>query len=312
MSRQTSRFVISILLLIVTASTVFAAPVPGEQSRTTLRPSTDREILSRFSPESIAAFRQQLMSIFQREYEVIAASGQANAKLMVDSKMKIVANASDADLARLMNAGVDLGPLDASVERVHSWVQKNRELAASARVGKPATDSTGFPDAAYSFCGSTRNAAEGMFAAEVVLEVAKGVWSVASRGCDEVIVILGEGGQAPRGLAAPRHPDVAYSGFVPDPGKTRQVAGAGKAARLGKGEGVGQRIGLRGGGRRRERQADRHRPQTEQDAQCHRRGLKRAGASRKRRPGKMPSCYGGANARSGRRHGSVERRRPRT
>lgn len=105
----------------------------------------------------------------------------------------MVTSASDLDMARLMNAGVDLSQLDASVERVHSWVEKNRPFAA-ARIGKPVTDSSGFPSAQYSFCGSSRNSAEGMFAAQVVLDVAKGVWSVASRACDEVIVILGEGG----------------------------------------------------------------------------------------------------------------------
>ena len=51
-----------------------------------------------------------------------------------------------------------------------------------------------FPDAQYSFCGSTHAGAAGLLAFQTVLTVAKGVWSLADRGCDQVLVALGEGG----------------------------------------------------------------------------------------------------------------------
>ena len=108
-------------------------------------------------------------------------------------------------------------------------------------------------------------------------------------------------GKLARGLAARRHPDVAHAGLILDPGEARHIAGAGQAAGLRKGERLGERVAL-GGRRRRQRQADQHRPETEEGAQNHPRRLKQPGPARKRRTRRMPSRYGGANALNERCH----------
>ena len=62
---------------------------------------------------------------------------------------------------------------------------------SSLRIGKTA----GFPDANYGLlCGSDRPDPIAVKAAEVALDAAKGIWSAADRGCEQTVVVLGEGG----------------------------------------------------------------------------------------------------------------------
>jgi hypothetical protein len=88
----------------------------------------------------------------------------------------------------------DMQALGAACSRVRLLAQlvaTARDLpkvqTATARLAGPAAAAT-FPAAPYSGrCGSARSDTETIFALQVALQVARGVWSAASRGCDEVV-----------------------------------------------------------------------------------------------------------------------------
>ena len=91
----------------------------------------------------------------------------------------------------------DLEVLGPACPQVGQWKRAAaaaRDLALGRRTA-PAPAPLGaalsiFPDAPYSgLCGSTRSNTEVLFGFQVALQVARGVWSAASRGCEEVIVI---------------------------------------------------------------------------------------------------------------------------
>ncbi len=101
---------------------------------------------------------------------------------------------TDEQLARMAANGADLTRLQAAVQDLQRVVAEGM-AGAQARNGFAASLSPAFPDASYSLlCGSTRTITEIVFAAQVALQVAQGVWTALSRACDEVVVVLGEGG----------------------------------------------------------------------------------------------------------------------
>ena len=82
----------------------------------------------------------------------------------------------------------------AEIARLHEAVMHLRRLMLIEVTTQPAPadgeETPGFPVANYSLlCGSARTNTEIFFAARVVFQVAQGVWSVASRGCEQVAVV---------------------------------------------------------------------------------------------------------------------------
>jgi hypothetical protein len=183
--------ILSLLILVVATAPVFAA---SHAERERLAPMTDAEALSRFQPTQIRAYREQLNAILAKERELIAVTGQERLMRLVDQKIDQLQKIDDADFARFMTLNVDLSQLDRSVNELHQRMEAKQSERVTSQGLKIKTNSTGFPDASYSFCGSGRSDATFMLAAQEVLIAAKGVWSAASRGCDEVVVVAGFGG----------------------------------------------------------------------------------------------------------------------
>jgi len=139
--------------------------------------------------DGAATVRGELLDILNT-YEIIAAShGLSDLETTAVATQERIAAASDSDLAVFAEAMP-------AIERLSRTAAELAAVVVPPAKGVPgATQSSGFPNANYSgLCGSDRNNTEAVFAAQVALQVAKGVWSAASRGCDEVVVIAGEGG----------------------------------------------------------------------------------------------------------------------
>lgn len=90
----------------------------------------------------------------------------------------------------------DMEVLAPACARMGEWrqaVAAARGLAANragAAPGPVAAAGTAFPQAPYSgLCGSARSNTEVLFGVQVALQVARGVWSAASRGCEQVVVV---------------------------------------------------------------------------------------------------------------------------
>lgn len=181
---RTPRFLVLAALVVTFTTTAFA------QVRQPLPPRSDADLLAQYEPAQINEFRNSFREIFADDEELLTAMGKGDAARSIGQARVQLESMSDADVARMMATGVDLRPLMEATEKLRKVVEQGRAEAAL----KIAPNSNGLPGASYSFCGSERNGAEGMFAAQIVLDVAKGVWSAASRGCDEVIVVAGFGG----------------------------------------------------------------------------------------------------------------------
>ncbi len=119
-------------------------------------------------------------------------ANNATTQKLIEQRMQMVENISDADLARLMSSGADFRQLHEAMLSLRETLREPEQSAGR----KPVALSAGFPDAEYSFCGSTHKAAAGLLAAQVVLDVAKGVWDSLNRFCEQVVIAAGFGGNA--------------------------------------------------------------------------------------------------------------------
>ena len=169
-------------------SMMFATTAQGQPER---RPS-NAELLGRFTPVEIADYRQAIRDTFTVGHEIARMANNAATQKLIEQRMKMVDSISDADLARLMSYGADFGEFRDSMIALRDAIHP----PAQGETGRVKPLSAGFPDANYDFCGSTHGSAPILLAAQATLDIAKGVWSAASRACDQTVVIAGEGGNA--------------------------------------------------------------------------------------------------------------------
>ena len=172
---------------------VSLAAVNSVAAQMPLRPAaSDAEMIGRFTPVEIQDYREAIRQTFIFGHEVARVAKNPGGEKLIEQRMQLLDRVSDADLARLMSSGADFGRLRDSMVRLRQSLKWPEEPDGRKIVAL----SSGFPDADYDFCGSTHGSAPVLLAAQVDLDVAKGVWSAASRLCDEVLVIAGEGGNA--------------------------------------------------------------------------------------------------------------------
>jgi hypothetical protein len=150
---------------------------------------SDQELLSRYTPVEIADYRESIRQTFIIGHELVGAANNPTVQKLLEQRIQLVDRLSDADVARLKSYGADFGQLHEAMAAARDFIH-----APAAGDGRKRTLSSGFPDAQYSFCGSTHQGAAGLLIFQAVLTTAKGVWSLADRGCDQVLVALGEGG----------------------------------------------------------------------------------------------------------------------
>lgn len=166
-------FVLLFVMLFV-AAPLFADRIQGAEQM------SDVELLARFDPVSIADYRGVLADYLRMQSEIIAASGRSELATAMASRTETIQRMSDADIARMMAAGIDLSALHEKTVKFHASVFDRPHRT-------PEANTSGLPEAPYSFCGSNRRDSAAMMAGQVVLDEAKAVWSGLSRVCDEVI-----------------------------------------------------------------------------------------------------------------------------
>src|SRR5438105_5687727 len=173
-----------VVMLSFAASQAVAAQLPSRP------PASDAEMIGRFTPVEIQDYREAIRQTFVFGDELARMTKNAAGEKLIEQRMQLLDRVSDADLARLMSYGANFGQLRDSMMALRQTLKWPDQVDGR----KPVALSSGFPDAAYDFCGSTHGSAPVLLAAQVDLDVAKGVWSIASRACDQVVVIAGEGG----------------------------------------------------------------------------------------------------------------------
>jgi hypothetical protein len=172
--------------LIVLVGLVPAAVSAAQVSRA----PSDTELVARYTPGQIQEYRDTIREIFNFGHEVAQVTKNSEGQKLIDSRMQLLDKATDADLARLMSYGADFKRLRdsmVSLRETLNWPSERNGLRVVVLT-------SGFPNADYDFCGSTHGSAAALLAAQVTLDIAKGVWAAASRACDQVAVVLGEGG----------------------------------------------------------------------------------------------------------------------
>ncbi|MFQ5501895.1 MAG: hypothetical protein ACE5EQ_06290 [Phycisphaerae bacterium] len=169
----------------------FVNPVEAEPIDTQVvieEPAVQPDVLPTPSGNPVAV-REALLDILST-YHAIAASRNMTEieSITLDAEDRVLAM-TDENLAVFQEAMPEMNRLRQAVgtlaANTPALLQNTNDSGRSA----------GFPNAAYSsICGSDRNDTTVVFAAKVALQAARLVWSAASRGCDEVVVVLGEGG----------------------------------------------------------------------------------------------------------------------
>lgn len=144
----------------------------------------------------LEGFRTDLLSVTGVFSELGTILGNWEVQQAAADASDGIESMSLEDLAVFEEARSQIGLLRDSAQDLRDlMVARMSEAETNGGTRDPATP--GFPDASYSgLCGSTRTNTEAFFAARIVLAVAQGVWTAASRACDEVIVAAGFGGNA--------------------------------------------------------------------------------------------------------------------
>ena len=113
--------------------------------------------------------------------------GSDEGRRMVDRATGLLARMGAEDLAALGPACPQVGQWKQAVAGARDAALARRTARASSPFEATAAV---FPDAPYSgLCGSTRSDTEVLFGFQVALQVARGVWSAASRACEQVAVV---------------------------------------------------------------------------------------------------------------------------
>jgi hypothetical protein len=146
------------------------------------------------SEAEVEAYRAEFKATADVFFELATMTGNEYTQKIMARSLEQIDAVSAESLEVFIRNGVDMPGLLQAAGTLRDML--NERMDDSTDFGSGRTKLTpGFPDAQYSsLCGSVRNDTEVLFAARLTYEVAQGIWSAASRACDEVIVVLGEGG----------------------------------------------------------------------------------------------------------------------
>ena len=135
----------------------------------------------------LESYRADLLAVATIYFELGALLQNDNIQSATAEAIAKIERLTYEDLAMLSPASVDLNILRSSAQRLRDqiFIAMSRGVA---QTGRTVAASPGFPDAPYSaLCGSVRTDTAILFAARLTFQIAQGVWSVASRGCDLVV-----------------------------------------------------------------------------------------------------------------------------
>src|SRR5438128_4135358 len=112
-------------------------------------PSTDQELLARYTPVEIADYRESIRQTFIVGHELVSAANNVMVQKLIEQRLQLVDKLSDADVARLKSYGADFSQLHDALVAERDFIR----VPAPAE-GRKRSLSSPFPDAPYSFCGS--------------------------------------------------------------------------------------------------------------------------------------------------------------
>lgn len=114
-------------------------------------------------------------------------AGKDASRGRVDQAVGLVAGMAPGDLEPLGAACAQVGQWKRAAYEARSLVLRARSVSRAAYGVASAGD---LPGAPYSgLCGSDRSVTEVIFGVQAALQAARGVWSLASRGCEQVVVV---------------------------------------------------------------------------------------------------------------------------
>ncbi len=183
------------LMSLIFATQVLAAPAT-EPTATPAAQAQDGQEKPQAAPEELERFRADLIRFVQAYKELAALATPKDAPRFNGIEKRLL-KLSHQQLNVIRRGMPDFSVVGKTATRLSNSVAKSQSLsgATSAKLdGLIEPLSPGFPTADYPSCGSTRTDESTIDAADIALVVAEGIRDAASRGCDEVIVVAGFGG----------------------------------------------------------------------------------------------------------------------
>jgi hypothetical protein len=167
-----------------------------------------------------AETRAALERVLTLERSLVLMLDDAGAAQQIDEGLAQLDLLTDEELAMMGDASAGLAELESHLTFLKEDLENGLDARAAAVGAFPEDTPTGVSlvDAGYSFCGSTRANTVAMFAARNTLNVAQGVWDVLNRGCDQVVIGIGAGGNTSAACipvdAILRIAEVVFQGFA--------------------------------------------------------------------------------------------------
>ncbi|HBB90061.1 MAG TPA: hypothetical protein DC047_20865 [Blastocatellia bacterium] len=149
--------------------------------------------------QNLEQLRADLLSFVQAYKEFAAGVGMNKQAEAFEISAQQIRGLPLKQLDVLRNLMPDTARINSATQKLRAQVQLQQAKSRSSyemkyQVPGPLTNSPGFPGADYPSCGSTRTSEAIIDASDIALFTAEAVREAASRACDEVIVVLGEGG----------------------------------------------------------------------------------------------------------------------
>jgi hypothetical protein len=170
-----------------------SAPAPEPPAPRLQQDGQERPVAS---AEDLESFRADLIRFVKayKELAALAAPKEAQKFNGIETQLQKL---SLRQLNVIRSGMADFKVVAKAATRMSNSVAKSKLLGGKTTTALASvfdTNSPGFPSADYPSCGSTRTDDSIIDASDDALFVAEGVRDAAGRACDEVVVIVGEGG----------------------------------------------------------------------------------------------------------------------
>lgn len=191
-------FVLCTLIFTTQAFAQSADGSAGMRSSSSATPHRDGTSERKFEKEP-EQLRSDLLNFVQAYKELAATMGMKKEGEAFERAADQLRQLPLEQLDALRNVLPDTSGMNAATQKLHDQVEKLRLTNPESSsfqmkvIGDPQS-SIGFPGAEYPSCGSTRQSEAVIDAADIALFAAETVRDIASRGCDQVVVAAGFGG----------------------------------------------------------------------------------------------------------------------
>jgi hypothetical protein len=191
-----------ILSSLIFTSQASAKPLnssPGANAEPVVAQTQNPQVALKAPDQDLEQLRTDLLTFVQAYKEFAGTVGMNKQAAAFDLNAEQIRKLSLRQLDVLKGFLPDTTGVKTATQKLRTQVElqqaENKWSTSQMRfVGSPQPNSPGFPGADYPSCGSTRTSEAIVDASDTALFAAETVRDAASRACDEVVVILGEGG----------------------------------------------------------------------------------------------------------------------